>query len=48
MIPMSVDDEKIIDTLKNILETEILARMSRWRIQAERFALDMFDRLTTF
>lgn len=48
MIPMSGDDEKKRDTLQTILETEILARMSRWRIQAEKFALDMFDRLTTF
>lgn len=48
LIPMSVDDEKKRDTLQNILETEILARMSRWRVQAKRFALDMFDRLTEF
>lgn len=48
MIPMSGDDEKMRDTLQNILETEILERMSRWRVQADRFALDMFDKLTTF
>ena len=48
IIPMSVDDEQMRDTLENIIETEILARMSRWRVQAERFTLDVFDRLTTF
>lgn len=48
MVPMSGDDEKMRDTLKNILETEILTRMNRWRVQAERFTLDVFDRLTTF
>ena len=48
MIPMSGDDEKMRDELQNILETEILTRMSRWRVQAERFELDMFDKLTTF
>lgn len=48
MIPMSGDDEKMRDTLQNILETEILERMSRWCVHADRFALDMFDKLTTF
>ena len=48
MIPMSVDAEKMRNTLEDILETEILERMSRWRVQAERFALDTFYRLTTF
>jgi len=48
MVPMSGDDEKMRDELQNILETEILTRMSRWRVQAERFALDMFDKLTAF
>lgn len=48
MIPMSGDDEKMRDTLQNILETEILERMSRWRVQTKRFTLDIFDRLATF
>ena len=48
VIPLSADVEKMRDTLQNILETEILARMSRWRVQAERFAVDVFNKLTAF
>jgi hypothetical protein len=48
MVPMSSDVEKMRDELEDILETEILTRMNRWRVQAERFTLDVFDRLTTF
>lgn len=45
---MSDDAKKVVEELDMILETEVLSRMGRWRVQANNFAQDIYDKITSY
>lgn len=45
---LSDDAEKVIEELDMILEDEVISRMGRWRVQANNFAQDIYDKITAY
>lgn len=43
---LSDDAEKVVEELDMILETEVLSRMGRWRVQAHNFTQEIYDKIT--
>ena len=45
---LSDDAEKVVEELDMIIENEVLSRMGRWRVQANNFAQDVYDKITSY
>lgn len=45
---LSDDAKKVIEELDMILEDEVISRMGRWRVQANNFAQDIYDKITAY
>lgn len=45
---LSDNAKKVVEELDMILETEVLSRMGRWRVQANNFAQDVYDKITSY
>lgn len=43
---LSDDAKKVVEELDMILENEVLSRMSRWSVQANNFAQEIYDKIT--